>query len=91
MQENQQPYHRTWPSSGVACHEILQWEHRKDHRGHGDAGDKDPPYAKMPNGAREDDKLEDAVHAPGDRHPQADRRRTEVESAQLDWRRPNER
>jgi len=90
MQENQQACCRTWPSSAVALHDIFQWEHSKDHRGHGDAGDKDPPHATMPNDAREDAKLENAVHAPGHRHPQTDRRRTEVESAKLDWRRPNE-
>jgi hypothetical protein len=91
MQENQQPYHRTWPSSGVACHEILQWEHSKDHLSHGDAGDEDPPHAKPPNDARGDGKLEDAVHAPEYRHPQTDRCWAEVESTKLDWRRPNER
>ena len=91
MQENQQPCQRIWPSTGVAYHEILQWEHGKDHRGHGDTGDEDPPQAKMVNEARKDGKLENAVHAPGYRHPQTDRRRTKAESTQLDWRRPSER
>ena len=91
MQKNQLPYHRTWPSSDVAYHEILQWEHSENHPGCGDAGDENPLHTKMPNDARGDGKLENAVHAPGNRHPQTDRRRTEVESTKLDWRRPHER
>ena len=88
LYENQQPRGAT--IGGETQRQILERKHGVDQGEHGEAGDEDRSWAEPSDGAREDGELEEAVNASVHRHPQADRRRAQLEPAKLNWRGPDE-
>jgi len=74
---------------GMVRRQVLEWEHRVDDHIHSNTGEDDTARTKTPDNAWEEDELKHAIQAPVSGQPETNRLGTEIEPAQLDWRRPD--
>jgi len=89
--------HDEWPYSriratatnGIACRQVLEWEHRVDDHEASNAREDDATGTKPSDNAWEEEKLDDTVQESISGKPETDGGGTEIKPSHLNWRRPD--